>query len=191
MLMLTLWLAAGPAAAAEPVETQIAAQLPGWTLAQVAKGDLNGDSLTDVAVTLRRPGPKGDGAPGKAMLAIFLGGPGGTLRLHTKAPKAVCTGCGGAKAPFDEVLGTPSISAKGILGVTYEGGSREAWTVLLKWRYDAKSNRFVLIGETRDNRDTLADNGEMEPGQVSSEDINYLSGKMIRIISLNNIAAEN
>jgi hypothetical protein len=181
--MLTLCLAAGPAAAVDPIAAQIAAQLPGWTVAQMAKGDLNGDSLADVAVTLRRPGPGAEGAPAKVMLAIFLAGPGGTLRLHTKAAKAVCIDCGGAKGPFDEVLGTPSINTKGILGITYQGGSRETWTVFLKWRYDAKANRFLLIGETRDYADTLADDGEIEPGEVSAEDINYLSGKMIRTIS--------
>ena len=80
-------------------------------------------------------------------------------------------------------MGSPSISAKGILNVTYEGGSREAWTVVFKWRYDVKTGHFILIGETRQNRDTLSDNGEMPPGEVSAEDINYSSGKMIRTIS--------
>src|SRR6185436_5039339 len=103
--------------------------------------------------------------------------------LHTKAPKAVCVGCGGPKASFTDVLGSPAINAKGILGMTYEGGSREMWTMLYKWRYDAKSDRFLLIGETSDYADTLADDGELEPGQVQSEDINYLSGKMIRKVS--------
>jgi len=50
-------------------------------------------------------------------------------------------------------------------------------------RHDAKADRFLLIGETHDAHDTLADDGELEAGQVSSEDINYLSGKMLRAIS--------
>jgi hypothetical protein len=181
--ILTLGLWVSPVAATDHVQEQIAAQLPGWTIAQMAKGDLNQDSRTDVVVTLQQPGASDEGTPGMAMLAIFFGGPGGTLRLHTKAPQAVCVGCGGPRASFIEVLGSPSISAKGILNVTYEGGSREAWTVVFKWRYDVKTDHFILIGETRENRDTLSDGGEMPPGEVTSEDINYSSGRMIRTIS--------
>src|SRR3954471_10387226 len=74
-----------------------------------------------------------------ALLVVFLGGPDGKLRLHTQVPKAVCVGCGGAKGSFDSVLGELSITPKGVLVVTYEGGSREMWTATYKWRHDAKA----------------------------------------------------
>ena len=46
------------------------------------------------------------------------------------------------------------------------------WTATYKWRHDAKADRFLLIGGTHDTHDTLADDGELEAGQLSSEDIN-------------------
>ena len=78
--MLTLCLGTNLAAATDAVPQQIAAQLPGWTIAQMVKGDLNRDSLVDVVVALQQPEASEEGTPGRAMLAIFLGGPGGTLR---------------------------------------------------------------------------------------------------------------
>jgi hypothetical protein len=107
---------------------------------------------------------------------------GGKLRLHTEAPKAVCPGCGGPKGSWGGVLGDPSI-AKGILTMEYLGGSRELWVFKQKWRLDPRKDRFVLIGETRENSDTIAEDGQMEPGQLSFEDINHLSGKVLRRIS--------
>jgi hypothetical protein len=179
MTLFVALLAAATGGVSDPVETQAEAAFPGWTMERKAAGDLNGDSRVDVVVTLRREGKE----TAQGMLAVFLCEADGKLRLHTRAPKAVCVGCGGPKAPFDEVLGEPSITPKGILSVAYEGGSREMWTWTFKWRYDASVDRFLLIGETQAVVDTLSDDGELDPGQVSFEDINYLSGKMRRTIS--------
>jgi hypothetical protein len=50
----------------------------------------------------------------------------------------------------------------------------------LKWRYDKARARFALVGETVQIRDTLDEDGRVERGSLSYQDINYLSGKMIR-----------
>ena len=179
--LLLLALLHAEAAPAKSIDAQIAAALPDFRLLRQAEGDLNGDGLPDIAAVLQEKGDGSDG-PRAGMLAVFLRTTAGKLRLHTRAPDAVCPGCGGPKGDWSGVLGDPSI-AKGILTMEYLGGSRDLWVFKQKWRLDPRKDRFVLIGETREDSDTLSDDGEVEPGQLSFEEINYLSGKMTRRIS--------
>jgi hypothetical protein len=154
-----------PAPAAGPLEAKVAEEFKGWAIVGKAVGDLNGDSLPDAAVTLRR----GDD---HAMLAVLLGTPAGGFRVHTRAPGAVCVNCGALV--YGDLVGAPAINAKGILLLTYEGGGTSLeWTAVLKWRHDRKTDRFLLIGETREYRNT-------KEGGTSDEDINYLTHKMLR-----------
>lgn len=174
---------AGTRSPATPeVERQVAKAFPGWEVEALVEGDLNGDQTKDVVVTLKQPEGKvklGDSGP--AWLAVFFRTTTGELHLHTTAKHAVCVGCGGMKGGGpDDVVGTPTIDRKGILMVEYEGGSREIWNFRLKWRYDKGTNHFALIGETYASADTLSDDHEGERGSVSSQDINYLNGKMRR-----------
>ncbi|HYV46352.1 MAG TPA: hypothetical protein VFA20_15895 [Myxococcaceae bacterium] len=165
-----------------PLEAQLAKDFPGWTVDEKAQGDLNGDSVKDWAVTLKRPSEGGAGRL-EPMLAIYLGTKGGGLELHTRAPRAVCIGCGGVKSSPDGVIGVPTITPRGVLELAYEGGSREAWSDTHKWRYDAGKDAFELIGRTYVVRDTLSEDGHMEPGEMESEDINFSTGKMVRTLS--------
>lgn len=159
------------ARAGEVVPPNVANEFPGWTVAQSASGDLNGDGRSDTALTLLRQ----DRGEGQAVLAVYLAGDKGQ-RLQVRAPKAVCIGCAGPKGSPDMVVGTPAI-AKGVLNVNYFGGSREVWNYLYKWRFHAKSGRFALIGATLTHTDTMPAKGN---GPVTTwyVDANFLSGKM-------------
>jgi hypothetical protein len=79
MLAPLLWLAAA-AGAADPVGRQVEDAFRGWSLVGRAAGDLNGDHVADLAVTLQKPAP-GQATSGKyaAVLVVFWGGPDGTL----------------------------------------------------------------------------------------------------------------
>lgn len=161
-------MAAGTARAAEP-ESVIRRDFPGWKIHQQVRGSLNGDIDDDVAAILSKPA-EGTDENGQALLVVYLDDGHGGYKLHTKARKAICVGCGGPKAAMGEPLGDISIS-KGLLHVTYEGGSREVFNDELKWRLDAKKNKFLLIGETRHVTDTVGD----EPEETL--DINYAALK--------------
>src|SRR5262249_28425168 len=104
------------------------------------------------------------------LLVIYLDDGQGGYTLHTQAPKAICVGCGGPKAGMGEPLGELSI-VKGQLHVTYEGGSREAFSHELKWRLDKDQKNFVLIGETHQVTDTAGEEPE------KTLDINFLAMK--------------
>lgn len=64
--------------------------------------------------------------------------------------------------------------SKGLLLISYQGGSREAFSDVLKWRYDSKKRKFILIGETNQDTDTIGD----EP--TDRIDINYATMTMER-----------
>jgi hypothetical protein len=151
------------------IGTPVSHDFSGWTTHQVAQGDLNGDGNPDAAIILSKPA-EGDDENGQALLVVYLDDGQGNYKLHTEAPKAICVGCGGPKAAMGEPLGELSI-VKGQLHVTYEGGSREAFSDELKWRLDKDQKNFVLIGETHQVTDTAGE----EPDKTL--DINFLAMK--------------
>lgn len=167
----TLMLVPLLARAGEVVPPSVANDFPGWAVAEFASGDLNGDGRSDTALTLKRQ----DRDEGQAALAVYLAGDKGQ-QLQFRALKAVCIGCAGPKGSPDMVVGTPAI-AKGVLKVNYFGGSREVWNYLYKWRFDAKSGRFALIGATLTHTDTMPAKGNA-PVTTWYVDANFLSGKM-------------
>jgi hypothetical protein len=164
--------------AAEPALPKGFAPPAGWTVAAHAEGDLNGDGRPDLAVVLRDSASADDAAnpPPRLELRVYLQRSDGSYALHTTAPRAVCAGCGGPKG--GDLLGEPAITKKGLLELSYSGGSREAWDITAKWRLD-KSGHFRLIGWTQRNRDTLSEDGRMEAGEVVSQDVNFATQKQI------------
>ena len=161
-------LAAG-GARADAIEAAIAHDFPGWKIHQHVRGNLNGDIDDDAAAILSKPA-EGTDANGQALLVVYLDDGHGGYKLHTKAANAICVGCGGPKAAMGEPLGEIAIS-KGLLHVTYEGGSREVFSDELKWRLDTKKNKFLLIGETRRVTDTVGEDSDV------TLDINYTALK--------------
>ena len=157
------------AARADDIGATISEKFSGWTTHQVINGDLDGDGKPDVAAILSKP-PEGDDDKGQALLVVFLADGKGGYALNTQSEKAICVGCGGPKAAFGEPLGELSI-AKGLLHITYEGGSRDAFDDEVKWRLDKASHKLLLIGEMYRGTDTLGD----DPDTVL--DINYLTLK--------------
>ena len=79
------------------------------------------------------------------------------------------------KAIFDGYPTYLSIK-KNVLFITYEGGARDKWTEVFKWRLDASKRDFVLIGSTYEVEDTVG----KDPKETV--DINYVTGRVNRVI---------
>jgi hypothetical protein len=164
-------------AQAETPQDAIKRELPGWTLSgKVAQGDLNGDQRPDFAAVFYKPAQQ-QSEQRESLMVVFLADGQGGYSMQTKAPKADCVGCGGPKGSPDQPLGELEITPKGLLVITYQGGSREAWTDVMKWRWDSQSRQFLLVGETNTVVDTLAE--EQDPETL---DINYSTLKAEEIV---------
>ncbi len=124
-------------------------------------GDFNSDHVEDFAVSLIKPSP--EPSSGKLpMIAVFFGNGKGEFALQTQAPKATCVDCGGMKGPGPDVpLGTLEVLKNGILAIKSEGGSREVWSDITKWRWDKNSKQFLLIGETYTSFDSIVGSNEI------------------------------
>ncbi len=177
LLMFLLFLSA-PAFAEEtmpvsqlpPLHVALLRDFSKWKVYDEAFGDLNGDGVKDAAAVLMLE-PKDEEDSGSALLAVLFG-EGKDFKLHAQSGGAICMNCGGAKAPQDTPLGKIAITDKGILTISYFGGSRTIFDVTTKWRYDKGYNRITLIGETRIITDTM---GEYD---TETFDINYATMKM-------------
>lgn len=173
-------LTSGMAYAESAIDKAFKRELPGWTqYGKEVMGDLNGDTTPDFGVSLYKPEQQ-DLEPEKqeSMIVVFFGDGKGGYTLQTKASKVNCIRCGGAKGNPDGPLGELQITPKGILELTYQGGSREMWTDTMKWRWDFRASQFLLIGQTYSVVDTLA-----EEKNVDTLDINYSSLKAERRIN--------
>lgn len=161
-------------ARADEIEDAVKADFSGWDIYKQAAGDLNGDGQADAAVIMFKRSEKEEDAGGAAVLAVYLK-QDGKLKLHTQSEGAICVGCGGPKAIFNEPLGELKITDKGLLTIYIMGGSRDMYEDTQKWRLDKKAGKFLLIGETQVVTDTLGE----EPTQTI--DVNYLTMKMDKI----------
>lgn len=159
------------------VSAKIMALHKGWVLETQTLGDLNGDSTQDVVAVLKRTSKKED-EPLEALLVVYFVDKAGSLSKALEAPHVLCFECGGIKGaplPFEFEIKNK------VLGIRYEGGSREAFSHLTKWRY--QNGGFFLIGSTHSSQDSLADKKDMIA--TITRDANVLSGKMIEKIETN------
>jgi hypothetical protein len=145
----------------------------GWKIEQQVTGDLNADGVADYALKLveAKAEKDADGDPterGRALIIALATKGGGLARAGVADNLLQCTRCGGA---FYGVVETPTevTIEKGILVVQQDHGSREITNTTYRFRYEAATGKFVLIGFDLVNSDRAT-------AQVTSESINYLTG---------------
>jgi hypothetical protein len=153
----------------------------GWKLETdegVTSGDLDKDGAPDAVLRLVEDMPveASDGTLNTRhrALVILLARPGGGgFRRAAVATKLLgCSLCYGVLG--DPEGGNIQVEIKnGILDVSQLSGSREATDLTLRFRHDAASGRFLLIGEERSDYDRAAGGG-------TGTSTNYLTG--VRVI---------
>jgi hypothetical protein len=145
----------------------------GWKIEEQVTGDLNGDSVPDYAVKLVEDKPAKDSddiaTERQRALVIVLQQQGGKLSRAAVADKLLqCTRCGGAFYGVSESPANVQIE-KGVIVVDQDHGSRNLTNTYYRFRYDAGSRQFVLIGFDYADADRAT-------AQVISESTNYLTG---------------
>jgi hypothetical protein len=145
----------------------------GWTIEERIEGDLNRDAVADVALKLVEEMPSNadkDNPPerNRALLILFQTSDGKLRRAALANKVLLCTRCGGA---FFGVMETPSkVTIKdGVLIVEQEYGSREVTRETFRFRHEAQSNRFPLIGV-----DVIT--ADRATGETTNESTNLLTG---------------
>ena len=148
----------------------------GWkaeTDEAVVTGDLNRDGAADAVLRLVEDMPieRPDGTWNMRYraLVVLLAKPGGGFSRAAVATKLLgCSLCYGVLG--DQEGGNIQIEIeKGVLNVSQLSGSREARDHTLRFRHDAGSGRFLLIGEELSEWDRLTTDG-------MSISTNYLTG---------------
>jgi hypothetical protein len=148
----------------------------GWKIEEDVAGDLDQDGVADHVLKLieDKPGTDKDGTAidrSRAMV-IVLTGKDGVLHKAAVSDKLLqCTGCGGAFYGVSEAPANVSIS-KGVIVVEQDYGSRWVTEMTFRFRYDARSSMFALIGFDFASRDRAEGGG-------ASESTNYLTGTRI------------
>jgi hypothetical protein len=119
---------------------------PGWKVEAQVKGDLNGDSLLDFAVTLieDKPAKNKDGKPVqryRALVVLLQNKDGKLSRAGLADELLVCTQCAGHS---DDDAQTSVRIYKGRLVVSQENDGDEG-TTIHNFRYERETQRFRLI----------------------------------------------
>jgi hypothetical protein len=152
----------------------------GWkpeTDEAVVTGDLNRDGAADAVLRLVEDMPlqSADGVLTtryRALVVLFARPGGGFTRAAVATKLLGCSLCHGALG--DPEGGNIQVEiAKGVLNVSQLSGAREARDHTLRFRHDAASGRFRLIGEEVSDYDRAAGGG-------TSTSTNYLTG--VRVV---------
>lgn len=152
-----------------------------------ATGDLNADGRPDVVLALAPdasteagPAPAtNDNVPFPRLLLVLWRTATGYEQAAVSRRALLCQSCGGA-------LGDPFASlaiAKGVLRIQQRGGSREAWSLTAKFRY--QQGEFYQIGDTYDVADRLGQPCPKLPGHYRTgdehRDMNLVTGSFERV----------
>ena len=155
----------------------------GWTIEAQVEGDLNKDSIPDLAVTLVEKMPANadkENPPerARALLLLFKTADGKFSRAGFANKVLLCTRCGGA---FYGAVETPTNVEinNGVAIVTQDYGSRETTNETFRFRYDSEVQRFVIIGADVETFDRITGDG-------IKKSTNFLTGvKLITKTKLN------
>ncbi len=138
----------------------------GWTIEAQVEGDLNKDSIPDLAVTLVEQMPANankDYPPERqrALLLLFKTADGKFSRAALANKVLACTRCGGAFYGAVETPANVEIS-NGVVIVKQEYGSRELTEKTFRFRYEPESGRFAFIGVDVKSFDRMLGKGVTE-----------------------------
>lgn len=141
-------------------------------------GDLNGDGRPDRLLRLVQdvPAETPDGVFTTRFraLAVLFGAPGGAYKRAAVTTRLLlCSTCAGVRGDPSGGGNIQIRIERGVIVVEQQSGSRFAYSHTLRLRYERETNRFLLIGEDFDNRDTAT-------GDRTEESSNYLTG--VRLI---------
>lgn len=148
---------------------------PGWKIEEQVAGDLNGDAVPDYVLKLVEDNPATDsgGVATERQRALVI-----VLQAGSKLARAAvsdkllqCTRCGGAFYGVSESPANIQIE-KGSIVVDQDHGSRNLTNTTYRFRFDAATKKFILIGFDYADADRLTAN-------VVSESTNYLTGVRI------------
>lgn len=145
----------------------------GWVVEDEIKGDVTADGKEDILLKLIEDKPKKEDemVDRNRVLVVLIRNDSG-FQLGAVADRLLqCTACGGA---FYGVMDAPAdvTIEKGVIVAGEESGSRWVSNTTSKFRYDAASGKFLLIGFDYSSRDRAA-------GGFSSESTNYITSKRI------------
>jgi len=137
----------------------------GWKVDFQVSGDLNGDGLPDIAAILieDKPDNDTDEGPRHAFIVLLATDNNKFILAGINSKLLQCKGCGGVKEFVDIQI------KKNVVVVSQMSGSREYTFNTWRFRYDQKSQRFVLIGMDSEEGDNLL-------GKKTIESSNYLTG---------------
>ncbi|NOT76257.1 MAG: hypothetical protein HOP08_15120 [Cyclobacteriaceae bacterium] len=114
----------------------------GWELLAAASGDLNKDSIDDVAIIIEERVGSGDFGKLRNIMILFRA-KDGKYSLACKGEKAVMgSESGGTMGDgFNEMK-----IVKGVIILNFAGGSRDQWDLTYRYRY--QNGDFYMIGAT-------------------------------------------
>jgi len=142
----------------------------GWKVDFQVSGDLNGDGVPDIAAILieDKLDNDADDGPNRALIVLLCTDNNKFALAGINAKLLQCNGCGGVKEFVDIQI------KKNVIIVSQMSGSRTYAYNTWRFRYDNKSQRFVLIGLDSEEGDNVL-------GRKTIESFNYLTGlKTIR-----------
>lgn len=153
----------------------------GWRIESedddVTAGDLNGDGVADRVLRLVQDTPN-ENADGtlrtrfRALVVLLGKAGGGFTRAAATTRLLLCSLCAGVRGDPSGGSNIQLRVERGVIVVEQQSGSRFAYDHTLRFRHDRATNRFLLVGEDFDNRDTAT-------GERTEESSNYLTGNKI------------